>query len=207
MASIADAKASGASSSSSGGGGKGGGGQAQLNGQEVTTILKNGTKRVGRLWCMERDAGVCVLDCPKESSTTLGNTCLRLVRLSHVRAKGFKVMAKAGGPAGVAKPSAPGEDVDAAALQQRYRDAVARQQKRVAQIGRGVSEEAQYVFDNLSKTLDCRWKDKTILVNHLGVRVKPPYQAANVSGKDGKACGRVKMMIEKFVRDFKKLKA
>ena len=190
---------------------KGASGGQMVGGQLIEANLRNGSKRVGRLWCMEREAGVCILDCPQESASS-ANTLMRLIRISHVKPKGFKVTsppAAMGGGAGgggalkaVALPPA-----DEAALGQRYRDAVARQQKRVAQIGRNVSDEAQHVFDNLSKTLDCRWKDKDILVNHLGVRIREPYRPANVSGKDQKAKQRVQMMLAKFIESFKELKA
>ena len=198
---MADASAS---SSSSGG--------QMVGGQLVEANLRNGSKRGGRLWCMEREAGVCILDCPQESASS-ANTLMRLIRTSHVKPKGFKVTSPpaamgggAGGGGGALKAVAQ-PPPDEAALGQRYRDAVARQQKRVAQIGRNVSDEAQHVFDNLSKTLDCRWKDKNILVNHLGVRIAPPYRAANVSGKDQKAKQRVQMMLAKFIESFKELKA
>ena len=179
-----------------------------VGGQEVQVSLRLGDRsRKGRLWCLERKAGVVVLDCPDESATP-ATTTTRLIRIKHVKDKGFKVNKPAKGQR---KPS-DFKDValpehDDAALDARYREAVARQQKRNNMIGRGVSKEAQHVFDKLSKTLDCRWKDKNILVNHLAVRISPPYGPENVSGKDPKAKQRVKMMVTKFMESYKALQA
>ena len=205
MASFADAKATaddGAADDAAAGSRSADVHGKAIGGQKVECTLRTGTTRTGRLWCMERVAGVCILDCPKESSTP-ANTMVRLVRISHVKEKGFKVFKERAknAPTGFKDVALP--PVDPELLGQRYRDAVARQQKRVAQIGRGVSKEAQHVFDQLSKTLDCRWKDQTILVNHLAVKIAPPYGAANVSGRDPKAKQRVKMMVTKFLETFK----
>lgn len=178
-------------------------------GQEVTVKMKvsagqNKTRR-GRLWCIERETGVLVLDCP-DASSTVGNTMLRLIRVSNVAPKGFKVMEKGERDLATLKSDHEPklEPVDPAVLEQRYKDAVARMQKRVAQIGRGVSGEAQHIFDNLSKTLDCQWVNKTtIRVNQLGVKIAPPYRPENCRGNDKKALARVKMMVKKFIGDWK----
>ena len=66
-------------------------------------------------------------------------------------------------------------------------------QEKLAQIGRGVSADAQQTFDWLCKTLPCQWQDKTIVV--MGeVFVNEPYGEADIRGA-GTALERVKKIV------------
>eukprot|EP01046_Picozoa_sp_COSAG06_P102668 COSAG06_NODE_48835_length_329_cov_0.891304_1_plen_66_part_01 len=56
-------------------------------------------------------------------------------------------------------------------------------------IGKGVSEEAQDLFDALNKTLPCDWNGQTIIVGVVGqneVIVTPSYTPESASGNDAK---------------------
>jgi len=85
-------------------------------------------------------------------------------------------------------------------IRQRERKAVEERKKESAKIGTGVSSHAQTLFDSLSKTLPCEWKDTSILVMH-SIRIDSPYGAANVVNLKGSgdeiAFNRVKLMVEK----------
>ncbi|GAB2214205.1 hypothetical protein Droror1_Dr00018545 [Drosera rotundifolia] len=71
-------------------------------------------------------------------------------------------------------------------------DSAIRQAER---IGVGVTEEAQNIFDALSKTLPVRW-DKTVIVVMNEVRVSSPYLPESVSGGTAAANERVKKVLE-----------
>ncbi|KAF1916335.1 anticodon-binding domain-containing protein [Ampelomyces quisqualis] len=81
-----------------------------------------------------------------------------------------------------AAESAPGFDgampsiskVDLAALQAREEQTIREMKKKDAQKGKGVSKEAQELFDAISRTLPTRWADTSIVVNDA-VLIQPPY--------------------------------
>ena len=68
----------------------------------------------------------------------------------------------------------------------------------LARVGVGVTKEAQSIFDALSKTMPCTWKDKTIVVMEA-VHVAPPYSidscASKSEGHSG-ALDRVKKVLQ-----------
>lgn len=63
--------------------------------------------------------------------------------------------------------------------QARVERAVAEDHKRRSKVGKGVTEEAQALFDALGKTLPVRWHETTIVVLDEVV-IGPPYGVANV---------------------------
>eukprot|EP01118_Nematostelium_gracile_P003693 TRINITY_DN14281_c0_g1_i1.p1 TRINITY_DN14281_c0_g1~~TRINITY_DN14281_c0_g1_i1.p1 ORF type:complete len:175 (-),score=28.12 TRINITY_DN14281_c0_g1_i1:123-647(-) len=62
-------------------------------------------------------------------------------------------------------------------------------------IGVGVTKEAQEIFNSLSKTLPCRWKEDVIVVFDE-IQIRPPYNATNCSGGDQNMLERVKKVLE-----------
>lgn len=65
-------------------------------------------------------------------------------------------------------------------------------------IGKGVSEEAQDLFDALNKTLPCDWNGQTIIVGVVGqneVIVTPPYTPESASGNDAKSLAHVRKVV------------
>lgn len=67
-------------------------------------------------------------------------------------------------------------------MKQREKEAVERMKKQLLRIGKGVSSEAQRLFDELSKTYSCRWNGKRIELQQLGVDISPPYTPADCKG-------------------------
>lgn len=62
-------------------------------------------------------------------------------------------------------------------------------------MGKGVTAEAQILFDHLYKTYRCKWRGKDI-ITELGITIRPPYTAESCSGKDSAALHRFKKLVE-----------
>ncbi|CAG8555378.1 456_t:CDS:2 [Paraglomus occultum] len=82
-------------------------------------------------------------------------------------------------------------------LQQRGIQAYKDTQCQLARIGDGVTQEAQEIFDALSKTLPCRWAKDTIVVLDE-VAITPPYNVENCRANSNAAGSleRVKKVLE-----------
>lgn len=76
-----------------------------------------------------------------------------------------------------ADTSIPLPEVDSEEIMRREEMAIHERRER---LGSNVSSEAQAIFDNLSKTLPCKWRGKDILV--MDSVIVPPYGLDNVSG-------------------------
>lgn len=64
-----------------------------------------------------------------------------------------------------------------------------------ANIGVGVTQEAQDIFDALARTLPCRWDGKTIVVMDE-VHIAPPYNdCVGIQGGDPRAVERVSKVL------------
>ncbi|CAG8701803.1 7858_t:CDS:2, partial [Acaulospora morrowiae] len=69
-------------------------------------------------------------------------------------------------------------------LQSRELQSVKETQSALARIGVGVTQEAQDIFDALSKTLPCRWsKDSIVVLDE--VIIGPPYDIENCKANSG----------------------
>ncbi|CAH0476647.1 unnamed protein product [Peronospora belbahrii] len=78
-------------------------------------------------------------------------------------------------------------------------------EKALASIGKGVSGEAQAIFDALNKTMPCRWEGANILV--MGeVMIKPPYEPQKCVSANVQVLSRVKKVLEGEMIKIKKAK-
>lgn len=64
-----------------------------------------------------------------------------------------------------------------------------------ANIGVGVTQEAQDIFDALARTLPCRWRDRDIVVMDEVVIAAPYASCAGVAGGDPRAVERVQKVL------------
>ncbi|KAF9696318.1 hypothetical protein EKO04_005259 [Ascochyta lentis] len=89
--------------------------------------------------------------------------------------------------------------VDMAALMAREEQTIREMKKKDAQKGKGVSREAQEIFDTISRTLPTRWADSQIVVNDA-VLIQPPYTLDSIRAPAGKeqSAAQVKKIIERY---------
>eukprot|EP00128_Syssomonas_multiformis_P011262 Colp12_sorted_trinity150504_noHs@26039 len=117
----------------------------------------------------------------------------RLIKRSFI--KDFQFIAHATGPAS----DLPKVDIDK--VRERERAALKQAREAASRIGVGVSAEAQAIFDALSKTYNCRWKNDVILVSDF-VTLKAPYNVedciADMSDRVAAGeCERVRKVLVK----------
>ena len=87
--------------------------------------------------------------------------------------------------------------MDSSALQARLASAVSRLKDQEARRGKGVSKEAQEIFDRLSKTLPTRWDGTRIVVNDVVV-IEAPYRSEDCragTGAPKDSLGRVRKVV------------
>ena len=93
--------------------------------------------------------------------------------------------------------AAPLPPLDHSALQSRLEATVSRLKAEDAKKGKGVSKEAQDIFDRISRTLPTRWDGKDIVVSDLVVIEAPyrPEDCRSVTGAAKESLGRVKKVV------------
>ncbi|KAL9648730.1 hypothetical protein ABK040_003668 [Willaertia magna] len=96
--------------------------------------------------------------------------------------------------------SLPLPPVDIELIKNREEDAYFERKKK---LGSGVSTEAQFIFDNLSKILPCQWDGKDIIVLE-NIKIEYPYQIDNVKGEDENIRNRVKKVLRTTLEKLKK---
>ncbi|KAG2374330.1 hypothetical protein C9374_010900 [Naegleria lovaniensis] len=96
-----------------------------------------------------------------------------------------------------ADTSIPLPEVDSEEIMRREEIAIHDRRER---LGSNVSSEAQAIFDNLSKTLPCKWRGKDILV--MDSVIVPPYGLDNVSGPAAER-KRVQNFLQKALEKIK----
>ncbi|KAF2807765.1 uncharacterized protein BDZ99DRAFT_464678 [Mytilinidion resinicola] len=89
--------------------------------------------------------------------------------------------------------------VDLDAVRAREEATIRKIKERDAMRGRGVSREAQEIFDALARTLPCRWHNTDIIVNDA-VRISKPYSLEDCKAPQEKqqSIPHVKKVLENF---------
>ncbi|KAJ4347256.1 uncharacterized protein N0V89_011196 [Didymosphaeria variabile] len=89
--------------------------------------------------------------------------------------------------------------VDLAAIRAREEQTIREMKKKDAQKGKGVSKEAQEIFDAVSRLLPTRWADAQIVVNDA-VLINPPYTVDNLAAPAGKerSVDQVRKILENY---------
>uniref|UniRef100_A0A6U2FQY4 AD domain-containing protein n=1 Tax=Hemiselmis andersenii TaxID=464988 RepID=A0A6U2FQY4_HEMAN len=86
-------------------------------------------------------------------------------------------------------------------IRDKEREAVDKERLRCNEtIGSGIAHEIQVLFNGLAKTMQCKWKDKDIVVDYErgdgGVRISPPYTSDKVQGGHAELVTYVKKVLE-----------
>ena len=87
--------------------------------------------------------------------------------------------------------------LDHSALQSRLDAAITRLKAEDARKGKGVTREAQDIFDRISRTLPTRWEGKDIVVSDAVV-IEAPYRSDDcrlITGAAKESLGRVKKVV------------
>jgi len=74
--------------------------------------------------------------------------------------------------------------VDPAEHEKREKEAYEAMERAMEQLNPNASPEGQFIFDALARTLECNWKDNSILVLDQ-VCIDPPYEASTCHSLDG----------------------
>ena len=84
--------------------------------------------------------------------------------------------------------------VDDARSARRLEEAVRAAEAESERVGVGVTRQAQLLFDALSKTYPCRWRETTIAVMDT-VLIRPPYTPDSCQGGNPTERERVQMVV------------
>ncbi|KAF2012121.1 hypothetical protein BU24DRAFT_270165 [Aaosphaeria arxii CBS 175.79] len=125
----------------------------------------------------------------------------------HIIPFGHIVTFELVGPGERAPESAAGFDgalpsitkVDLEALKAREENTIREMKKKDAQKGKGVTKEAQELFDYIARTLPLRWAGTQIVVNEASL-IDAPYGLNNIKSAPGKeqSEAHVRKIVERF---------
>lgn len=126
----------------------------------------------------------------KEAGSHAGVCNLRFLKANYVKEV---ISAEPPGPS--FDPRLPQVDVDR--CKKREEKALKQAELDASKIGENVTNEAQSIFDSLSKTMPCRWKGKTIIVLDE-VFIEFPYDTHSCTASDEhkSALDRVRKVLQ-----------
>lgn len=151
-------------------------------GQCVTLDLANGTSMRGFVHAADRAANLACVELAPSAEFALV-ALSNVTRFTPAEAPGPRVW-----------PAAP--VVDIGRIRADEERVLRKRHAEYAQVGVGVTPEAQAIFNALAKTLPCKWNQDVIVIFD-SVCLAAPYTAASISGDgDAGVVERVKMVLE-----------
>lgn len=145
-------------------------------GYEVVVKNKDGELLSGTVWNEDKQAGIIILSSPATSGTPSLNNVMMLKRSNILEVVTSKAPEEADN---FVLPR-----VDMEKVHKREAKAVERMAKHLESRGVGVTERAQQLFDNMSKTMPCRWQGTAIEIFET-VTLPEPYTIDVCAFKDG----------------------
>lgn len=85
--------------------------------------------------------------------------------------------------------------VDLDVIRAREAEALEKQTKALARVGKGVTPFAQELMNQLAKTYEAEWDTTSINLTVIGIKVHAPYSPDNVEGRDDRARGRIQTIV------------
>lgn len=165
----------------------------------ITTIGPNATTVEGTLFTACPITNLVAINTSSSSPNTSTNQSgdYRIIPVSRIQS--FQLLSL--GPSNSETPFTdavpPLQSLDIRALRQREENAVAKAQEKEARRGKGVTREAQDLFDAFSRTMPTRW-DGTSIVVAEAVTIAKPYRVDDcrplVPG-DNAALARVRKVV------------
>ncbi|KAL0056118.1 hypothetical protein WJX82_007910 [Trebouxia sp. C0006] len=135
----------------------------------TVSVVTQGEQVQGEVFAFDSASDTVLIH---QQGSTPFHSNLRLLKVAYLKS------VQTGAPAG--RPVAPLPTVDAQRCKDREAKALQAAQAEAAKTGVGVSNEAQQVFDALSKTMPCHWKQQNIVILNE-VELSPPYGLDNCS--------------------------
>lgn len=172
--------------------------QSWLTGAAVKVTTLTGEEVTGEIYTADDTTEQLVLRLPNSGRATHPDYFdYRIIKFGFISTCEFTNDGK--GVAG-AKPMVPPSYVDLSAANKREKKATQEAVNALNRIGTDVSPKAQSIFNALSKTMPCEWRNKEIIVVSTIV-IKPPYGEADCSpltndGRAERALGQVKRVLE-----------
>ena len=155
-------------------------------GHTVSGLMPNGEKFSGEVFGYDEATGLVTVRAPGNIGGTHDVRIVKVDACTDVKSIPPKTPAKTDGAMPV---------VDDVRSKKREEENIKAAQARAANIGVGVTQEAQDIFDALARTLPCRWQDRNIVVMDEVVIAAPYKQCAGVDGGDPRAVERVQKVL------------
>jgi hypothetical protein len=176
---------------------------------QITTTLQNHTVEGSIFTVCPLNSAIAVdsTPVPPNPATAAANQPgdYHIIPLANIQS--FKILSLAGLPAradgyGSGTPSGAVNvtKVDMQALKAREEAEIQRLKQREEMKGRGVTKEAQEIFDHFNRMYQTRWHGTTIIVDE-SVLVEPPYKTENCKApkdKPAAALPQIKKVLEGY---------
>ncbi|KAI8886059.1 hypothetical protein K501DRAFT_214514 [Backusella circina FSU 941] len=160
-----------------------------LVGKTIKLKLTSDEQVEGAIYTYDKITNCIALDCSQGTSATRRMGSYRIIKISYIK----EIVSVSSEKKQLNEPSYLPVD----RLRVREREAIDRLENKISKMGVGVTQEAQDIFNGLSKTLPCRWAKDTIVVMDE-ILIVPPYRVEDckANSTSSASLARVKKVLE-----------